>query len=39
MYQYVYRCLKNVDMNTVDFSATIGEHWLISKTYTRDFPD
>lgn len=36
MYQYVYRCLKNVDMNTADFSAMIGEHW-ISKTYTRDF--
>lgn len=39
MYQYVYRCLKNVGINTVDFSATIGEHWLISKTYTKNFPN
>lgn len=30
---------KNLDINTADFSATIGEHWLISKTYTREFPD
>lgn len=39
MYQYVYRMFENLDMNIANFSATIGEYWLISKTYTRDFPD